>query len=188
MRVLHTTLVDISCSISSVLTLLSLLLISFNTTGLINLFYVVFCLVFLYQMKSFIFQKRWTFPIYLEKLLKPFVFIEIWIQIFYQIPLAFLHANEDNSSSWQMIFGIFRLWQYNDGIHSTRHQVSLILKSIMLVFIMMQENIFTSIDYRGFLLKKLSKIRVFSTLKAFCLTYRYNNMKIKKIVEIQYEK
>jgi len=77
MRVLHTTLVDISCSISSVLTLLSLLLISFNTTGLINLFYVVFCLVFLYQMKSFIFQKRWTFPIYLEKLLKPFVFIEI---------------------------------------------------------------------------------------------------------------
>ena len=87
-----------------------------------------------------------------------------------------------------MIFGIFRLWQYNDGIHSTRHQVSLILKSIMLVFIMMQENIFTSIDYRGFLLKKLSKIRVFSTLIAFCLTYRHNNMKIKKIVEIQYEK
>lgn len=77
LRVIHNTLIDIFCSISSILSLLSLLLMSFSTSGLINLFYVVFCLTFIYQMKNFIFQKNWSFPYYLENVLKPFVYFEI---------------------------------------------------------------------------------------------------------------
>lgn len=58
----------------------------------------------------------------------------------------------------------------------------------MLVLIITQENIFNSVDYRRFLISKLSKIRVVSPIKAFCLTFMYNNRKIKRIVKIQFEK
>lgn len=77
LRIIHTFTVDVACSVSSILTLLALLLLAFDANGVINLFYVVFCLVFIYQMKNFIYQKNWRFPQYLERLLKPFVFFEI---------------------------------------------------------------------------------------------------------------
>ena len=188
LRLIHNTLVDIFCSISSILTLLSLLLMSFNTGGLINLFYVIFCLTFIYQMKNFIFQKRWNFPFYLRRLLKPFVYFEICIQILYQIPIRELHYNEDSPTGWQSIFGIFRLWVFEDRIISTEYQAELIIKSLMLVLIIMQENIFRSIDYKNYLLRKLSKIRVMAPTKAYCLTYMYNNRKIKDVIKIQFEK
>ena len=65
----------------------------------------------------------------------------------------------------------------------------MIVKSLMLVFIVMQDNIFGSIYYREFIENKLSK------------TYRFNQKsrlidlhistiinKIKKVIQIQFEK
>ena len=69
--------IDFFCSISSILSLLSLLMMSFDTSGIINIFYVVFCLTFLYHMKNFALQKNWKFPYYLQTVLKPFVYFEI---------------------------------------------------------------------------------------------------------------
>ena len=176
LRFVFQLMIDIFCSLSSIISLLSLLLMAFDSTGLINLFYVIFWLVFLYQMKNFALQKNWKFPYYLQKVLKPFVFFEIWIQILYQIPFTSMHKHEDHERSWQSIIGLLWLWTYEDNqIHSTEHINDMIVKSIMLVFIVMQDNIFNSIYYKEFIENKLSKLIGVSEIKAYCLAYIYNN-------------
>lgn len=106
----------------------------------------------------------------------------------YQAPFHKLHYGENDASGWQQTIGVFRVWKLNETIDSTDYIWELILKSLMLVLIITQENIFNSVDYRRFLVSKLSKIRVVSPIKAFCLTFMYNNRKIKRIVKIQFEK
>jgi hypothetical protein len=176
LRLINNIIIDILWSVSSVLSLLSLLLMSFDSSGIINLFYVIFCLTFLYQTKNFITQKDWKFPYYLQKLLKPFVYFEICLQILYQTPIVSMHNSENSKNSWQQILGVFRLWTYeNNQIHSTEHQDDLLIKSLMLVFIIMQENIFNSIDFKHFLQSKLWRIVEVSSTKANCLAYIYNN-------------
>ena len=58
----------------------------------------------------------------------------------------------------------------------------------MLVFIIMQENVFNSMYYKRFVEDKLAKLLSISSIKAHCLAYIYNNRKIKKIIKIQYDK
>jgi len=110
------------------------------------------------------------------------------VQILYQIPLYNLHKGEENNRGWQKIVGIFRLWILDEDIELTKHQSELFLKSIMFVWVIMQDNIFTSAYYKHFILVKLASIRTVSPIKALCLSYMHNNRKIKMIVKIQHEK
>lgn len=65
------------CTISPTISLIGLLMIAIQTPGLINLFYIVFCLINIYNSKDFIYQKDWNLPLYLKIFLKPFLFAEI---------------------------------------------------------------------------------------------------------------
>jgi len=64
----------------------------------------------IYNSKDFIYQKNWNLPLYLKIFLKPFLFIEICLQIIYQIPLNFLHEGAGNGG-WQDVIGLFYIWK-----------------------------------------------------------------------------
>lgn len=82
-RTCYNLLSMIVCTISPTISLIGLLMIAIQTPGLINLFYIIFCLLNIYNSKDFVYQKNWNLPIFLKTMLKPFLFAEICVQIVY---------------------------------------------------------------------------------------------------------
>jgi hypothetical protein len=96
---------------STIVSLVCLLMIAFQVQGLINMFYICFCLYFITQSINFIYQNNWNFPLHLKRVLKPIVIFEIMLQILYQIPVEALHKGEDDPKGWQKIIGFYPIWR-----------------------------------------------------------------------------
>lgn len=178
------------CSTSSVVSLVCLLMIAFQIEGLINLFYICFCLYYLTKVTNFVYQKNWTFPQNLRRILKPFVMAELFLQFGFQLPVSNIHDNESKSSSWQRIIGFIPIWRLSevDNFPETINVSNLVLKCIMFAFILIQQNIFSSPDYRIFCIQTLSGIRTLSDRKAEAMAYLYNNFKLRTTIQNQFEK
>ena len=179
------------CATSSIISLVCLLMIAFQIKGLINLIYIVFCLWYLSKAVNFVFQKNWTFPIYLGRILKVVVILELILQFGFQIPYSAIHKNENanGSKSWQKIIGLVNIWTLGDNKLPIYTDTSnLVLKCFMYAFILVQQNIFSSEEYEEFTMKTLANIRSFSDRKAESMAYIYNNQKLKVTIENQFEK
>lgn len=177
------------CSTSSIVSLVCLLMISFQIRGIINLIYICFCLYFISKAINFIYQRGWTFPYYLKNLLKPIVIIEIFLQFAYQVPITQLHSNENNERGWQRIIGFRSIWQLDENfLPESVDAYNLVLKTIMYAFILLQQNIFRSVEYKTFTNSTLVGIRNLSDMKAEAMAYLYNNFKIKTTIQNQFEK
>ena len=177
------------CSTSSIISLVCLLMISFQIRGIINLIYICFCLYFISKAINFIYQRGWTFPYYLKNVLKPIVIIEIFFQFAYQVPITQLHSNENNEKGWQRIIGFRSIWQLDSNHFPESIDVyNLVLKTIMYAFILLQQNIFKSAEYKVFINSTLVGIRNLSDMKAEAMAYLYNNFKIKTTIQNQFEK
>ena len=171
-------------------------MIAFQIEGLINLFYIIFCLWYLTKAVNFVFQKNWTFPTYLKKILKYAVISELLFQLAFQVPVARLHPENFGSETrgpvlnWQRIIGLVSIWRVNPltGLPENTNITNLVLKCLMYAFIIIQENIFLSEEYEHFIKKTLSNIRSFSDRKTESMAYLYNNQKLKITVRNQFEK
>ena len=177
------------CATSSIMTLVCLLMISFQIRGLINLIYICFCLYHISRSIKFIYQNGWTFPNGLKRILKPVVIIEITLQFMYQIPVDALHSGEEDPSGWQRIIGFRSVWKLNDdNLPITFDAGNIIYKCIMYAFILTQQNILACEEYKRFTSSTLPSIRNLSERKARAMAYLYNNFKIKTTIKNQFEK
>jgi len=174
---------------STIISLVCLLMIAFQVQGFINLFYICFCLYFIAQAINFIYQKNWKFPLYLRRILKPMVILEILIQMLYQTPVDAVHKNEADPKSWQKIIGFYPIWSISDdNIPISISTSNVIYKCFMYAFIILQENIFESKEYKSFTNITLFDIQRLSDQKAEAMAYLYNNGKIKTTISNQFEK
>lgn len=179
-------------------------MIAFQIEGFINLFYIIFCLWHLSKAVNFVFQKNWTFPLYLKLLLKYIVIIELLTQLGLQVPVPYLHPEnfkvrddtvEDEEEilldpKWMRVIGFISFWRVNPltKVPENTDISNIVLKCLMYSFIIAQENIFLSEEYGLFTKKTLSNIRSFSDRKTEAMAYLYNNQKLKTTVENQFEK
>ena len=180
-------------------------MIAFQIEGFINLFYIIFCLWHLTKAVNFVFQKNWTFPVYLKLLLKYIVIFELLVQLGLQVPSAYLHPENFKDKSlvkgydpehplldpkWMRVIGFLSLWRVNPqtSVPENMNISNIVLKCLMFSFIIAQENIFLSEEYELFTKKTLSNIRSFSDRKTETMAYLYNNKKLKTTVENQFEK
>ena len=177
------------CSTSSIITLILLLMISFQIKGLVNLFYVCYCLWFISKSMNFVYQRNWRFPTSLQKVLKPFVIFELLIQFAFQVPFRVIHRETNDLDGWQGIIGLVRIWDLDDdNLPYLSHMSNLVLKCIMFALILIQQNIFNSEEYEVFIRSKLAEIRSFSDRKAESMAYLYNNRKLRITMENSFEK
>jgi hypothetical protein len=58
----------------------------------------------------------------------------------------------------------------------------------MFGFILIQQNIFNSSDYRVFCVQTLSGVRTLSDRKAEAMAFLYNNFKLRTTIQNQFEK
>jgi hypothetical protein len=105
-------------------------MIAFQIEGFINLFYICFCLYYLTRVENFVYQKNWTFPKNLKRILKPFVMTELFIQFAFQIPISALHTDQEKTSSWQKIVGLIPIWRLSeaDGYPEQFNSSNILLK------------------------------------------------------------
>jgi len=118
------------------------------------------------------------------------VIAEIFLQFLYQIPDTSLHSNELNSKGWQQIIGVMSLWDISktDYLPISVNVSNLLFKCCMYAFILLQENIYSSKQYRKFITSTLPQIRSMSERKADAMAFLYNNLKIKTTIRNQFEK
>ena len=165
-----------------------LLIITFDQTGLINFVYIIFCLYHIYNFRKFLKPDQYTLPNDL-KYIKFFVYMDLFINIAYQIPLHRLHSG-DSGNSWQKVIGIFRFSEINPDTYELEFEnISVIVnKSIMFCLFLLMDHLVKSPVYDQFVNEKLLHFKEISLTKARCLTFLYNNNKLRKIIKIQYEK
>ena len=177
-------------STSSIVSLVCLLMIAFQIQGFINLIYIWFWLYYIVRAVNFIYQRNWTFPNRLKKILKPLVVAEIFLQLLYQIPYDSLHNGETDPKGWQKIIGFMSLWSLDSktNLPISINVSNLLLKCFMYAFILLQENIFASKEYHLFIASSLSQIRILSERKADAIAFLYNNFKITTTIKNQFEK
>jgi hypothetical protein len=176
------------CTVSPTISLIGLLMIAIQTPGLINLFYIVFCLTNIYQSKNFLYQKDWNLPKSLKRYLKPFLFMEICLQTLYQIPIEALHSGA-GQGGWQDTIGLFRIWEFDaQGNVSSVNVYQILYKCFMYSIMMVQEAVFESNAFKEFVTARLPMYRILSTMKAQASAFLFNNNKIRNVIVTKNEK
>ena len=142
-------------TLGHMLTLTMILLFCLQSRGAITVGYLLFCVVFIYKSKDFIYKRSWTFPRWLSFFMKPYITIDLLLQFVYQIPIVSMHRDECSFDTWQGILGIYPLWgpivEENSGccnINSSRGEI--MLKLLLFVIISLQSQIFASLDFKKY--------------------------------------
>ena len=176
------------CSIGGLLTLIFLLIITFDQTGLVNFVYIVFCLYHIFNFRKFLKHEEYTLPKHL-KYIKVFIYIDLLINIIYQVPLTELHKG-DGENSWQKVIGVFSFSYISKSTKELefKNVGVIVTKAIMFCLVLLLDNLVKSPTYQQFINEKLTHFKEIAMSKARCLTFMYNNNKLRKIIKIQYEK
>jgi hypothetical protein len=102
---LYDSTINVVCGVGGLITLIFLLIISFDQTGLINFVYILFCLYHIYNFRKFMQPNQYSLPQGL-KFIKIFVYLDLLLNIAYQVPMDELHK-ADGTKNWQKVIGIF---------------------------------------------------------------------------------
>jgi hypothetical protein len=88
------------------------LLLAILARSLISFGYITVCMVMIYENHKFFLpdQKNFRLQKVLKYWLQPYVFIDITLQIIFQIPIEILHYKQDERNSWQNIIGLVDIW------------------------------------------------------------------------------
>lgn len=107
----------------------------------------------------------------------------------YQVPLEALHHG-DGDDNWQKIIGVFSFSYISKESRELvfKHVGYIVTKAIMFCLILLLDSLVKSPAYKQFISEKLMHFKEISMSKAKCLTFLYNNNKLRKIIKIQYEK
>ena len=174
--------------LSGLLILIFILIATFQLPGIINFAYSVFCLYHIFNFRRFLSQKEYTLPNHL-KYVKYFVYFDLLINISYQVPIDWLHYG-DNKNSWQKVIGIFCFSYVDEESNQLIFEDTevIILKAFIFWFVILLDSLIKTSDYKVFCKEKLPLFQEISQSKGICLTYLYNNNKLRELVKIQYEK
>ena len=111
------------------------------------------------------------------------------LQLLFQIPVSDLHKNEKSPDSWQSIIGFYSLWDLNkEGLPKVINVSNVVYKCFMYAFIILQQQIFSSQEYKDFIFDKIKKLKDVSAMRGKAMAYRFNNYKIQTTIKNQIEK
>ena len=154
-------------------------------TGLISIFYIIICFIYLINSDKIHSGKTYGYPNAIKRLLKICVILDIVLQIIYQIP--FLSPDQD--SVFQKIFDVLGLIKLIDYEYESDNdkEIKLISEGILEVigkpfiyfFLSLQIIIYNSKDFKKYYLTFLLSQQYEFTKNALINTFRFNNDRIE---------
>jgi len=143
-------------------TIIVTLLLTILSTCLSSLGYIIACLYMIYQHPKFFKNDTRSFKMkeLLKFFLKPYVFMDITLQILFQIPLPGLHANQFKKYSWQNVIGFYQIWNLSlkdmDEV-IPGNILYILLKAFTYFLVSLQIQIFRSKTYKKFTSRELKQ-------------------------------
>ena len=111
------------------------------------------------------------------------------LQLLFQIPVSEIHKNEKSVKNWQSIIGFYSIWDLNkEGLPKTINVSNVVYKCFMYAFIILQQQIFSSQEYKDFTYYTIRNFQDLSKIKGDSIAYLYNNFKIQTTIKNQIEK
>ncbi len=158
---------------SHVFTLFLLLLVSALSSGAIMIFYIVFSVVFMqFDLFSSMGTRSWSLPIYTKYILKPYVLLDIIVQFVYQVPYF---ANLQ-----------LRIMPYAGVEDFDKSIISILLKIVIFVLTVYQDNIYSSTQYRLICRRERLKLQRLRTHRQLCMAYLHNNRRVYELRRQKY--
>lgn len=169
-------------------TIVVTLLLAVLARSLFSFGYIIACMIMIYENHKFFRPDQENFR--LQKVLKywlqPYVFFDLTLQLLYQIPLEFLHRDQDLGIKWcwQNIIGFQDIWIMDaDNVDETvvRSIMFIVLKVFTYYFVTLQIQIFDSTAYKKYIVKDFQRFIDMADTKGTSIIWRMNNDKVAKI-------
>jgi len=185
MRIVHYLKKSVYLTMHNIMLVMILILSLFNDC-LISLIYITFALYYIYMARGLFLAQKWNLPKAIINFLRPFMLVDISIQILYQNPLnIYLIANYQTLVSFLKYLGISTLINYDNIIDTNYNQeksqgsILLILKIISYVLVSLQIIIYGSKDFKSFYITFLFKKKESTYRSSMMYTFLFNNNRIK---------
>ena len=159
--------------------LVFILLVASLTRGLISLGYITFSMLYIYKTHNFLKGHSWTFSRGIRLFLKPYLFLDIILQIVIQIPLD-IFKNE-SCIKYMNNFGFVNIINYNSKVDliNTNGLEMILMKIIMYFLVLIQEIIYNSFDFKKFILRYHFDYIQMAYIRGKLHSYLFNNYRVK---------
>ena len=166
--------------------LLLIIIVSLMITGLLSIFYIIICFLYLINSDKIYLGRIYGYPQAIKRLLKICVIVDITLQIIYQIP----YLSPDKNSIFQKIFdvlGLIKLIDYEAKNEiENKLEIQLISGAILEVigkpfiyfFLSLQIIIYNSKDFKKYYLTFLLNQKFEFTKNSLINSFRFNNDRI----------
>ena len=161
--------------------LLLILLISLINQGFIVLGYMSFSIFYLYKSHCFLKGRRWTLLNGIHTFMKPYLFIDIFSQFIFQIPLSIYVKNNIVLTTFFKIFGYVQIVDYSSREEFLDNSafVYVFLKILSYFLILIQENIYVSYDFKRFILQYHYEYLQKAFIKGKLYSFLFNNYRVR---------
>ena len=160
--------------------LLITLLISSFSQGFIGFGYMAFSIFYIYKSNCFLKGRRWTLLNGIRYFMKPYLYFDILTQFIFQIPLDKYKKNEKVFEKFFKLFGYVKIADYSsqkDFISGVSCFI-VILKILCAFLMLLQENMYTSFDFKKFILKYHYEYMQKTYVKGKLHSFLFNNQRV----------
>lgn len=154
------------------ITLMIILTFTLLNNGFISIPYLVFLFIYIYKLHNYLEGSTWTFHKGIKYFLKPFLLIDIFLYFVFIIPNF-----ASNFSYYSKIIGIEDLMDVN----TTKSYFLWTVKLLSYMLVSIQENLYSTNDFKVFILKYVLKSKEKKALNSRFYSYAYNNSRISKM-------
>ena len=159
--------------------LLLILLISLINQGLIVLGYMSFSIFYLYKSHCFLKGRRWTLLNGIHFFMKPYLFLDIFSQFIFQIPLN-VYIKNNNLADFFKVFGYVKIVDYSskEEFLDKSSFMNIFLKIFTYFLILIQENVYLCYDFKKFILRYHYKYLQKALIKGKLYSFLFNNSRV----------
>ena len=170
--------------------LILVLLISSLNKGIMTIGYNIFSIYYIYKTHAFLKGRTWTFHLSIISFLKPYLFMDIIFQFFFQIPFDAFKQNSEVLNKYFKNFGFVNLCNYSnpEDFLNVDELFHMILKVLCYFLILIQEMIYNSHDFKRFILKYHYEYMQKAYIKGKFHGFLFNNHRIKLMKDRMDEK
>ena len=163
------------------LLLILTLLISCFIQGLNGLGYICFSVLYIYKTQNFLKGRTWTLLFGIHYFMKPYLFHDLLIQFILQIPLDKFTKNSSIIFYFFRYFGYVKIADYSSNSQFLNQSSSFIvlLKIICYFLLLIQENLYSSYEFKKFILKYHYKYLQKAFIKGKLHAFMFNNYRLK---------
>ena len=161
--------------------LVLIMLIASQERGLLSLGYMTFSMFYIYKSHNFLEGKDWTFERGIRFFLKPYLFLDLLAQFIFQIPFDAFRTSLSNFTIYLDIFGFVNLVDYSSRIEFINKSglLTILLKVVTYFFVLIQEIVYNSYDFKKFILKYHFDYMEKAYIKGKLHSFLFNNYRIK---------